>query len=151
MCYNNLEIVKEYVDWHKRLVDTPDQNTPNWFWLVTDQGILGHLIRQKKLNVQTLTDRVYLPYADFHFGEDVFTRFLEGYPHQWHLPLKPDETKEQLDWEHIWLAKIAYQDRPNLIQQEAQRYFDEIWQLGGQSYLQHPRFSRYWHKDKHGQ
>ena len=150
VCYNNLDVVKEYVDWHKKLINTSDKNLPGWFWLVADQGILGHLIRQKKLNVQTLTDRVYVPYSNFYPTKEIATEFLKGNPHQWHLPLEFDKTKEQLEWEHIWLAKIVSRDNPEVIHQESQRYFDEIWALGGKNYLYHYRFSKYWNKEKHG-
>lgn len=150
VCYNNIEIVQEYVDLHKQMVNTRAGKFPEWFWLTTDQGILGHLIRQRKLEAETLTDRIYLPYTWYHTPDKFSQKMKQGYPHQWHLPLNFDDTKENLQWEHVWLAKIVHGNIPEFIETESQRYFDEIWQLGGKNYLYHYRFSKYWNKQRHG-
>jgi hypothetical protein len=61
-----------------------------------------------------------------------------------------DKSKCLLEWEHVWLAKIVYGLDPELLENDTQRFFDEIWAFGGKKYLQHFRFSKYWNIDKHG-
>ena len=151
VCYNNLEVVQEYVNWHKKLIEVNQNELPLWYWLVTDQGILGHLIKENKLNIETLTDKIYLPYSYYLDSELIYQKVKEGYPHQWHWPLEFDKTKENIDWEHVWLAKNMWADKPEILKPESQRYFNEIWALGGKNYLNHYRFSKYWNKDTHGQ
>jgi hypothetical protein len=48
------------------------------------------------------------------------------------------------------LAKIVYGLDPELLKNDTQRFFDEIWAFGGSKYLQHFRFSKYWNAEKHG-
>ena len=55
LCFNNMDLLKEYHEWHKKLVTTNGENIPEWFWLLTDQGILGHIIRENDYHVNTLT------------------------------------------------------------------------------------------------
>lgn len=144
--FSNPKIVEEYVGWHKKMISTQGDITPEWFWLATDQGILGHVIREGKYATETLTDKIFL--ADNDYGNVLTQKY--GYSEQWYYPMSCDRTKNSLKWEHIWLAKIVYGTNPDLLEFDTQRFFDEIWDSNGKNYLQHFRFSKYWDKKKHG-
>jgi hypothetical protein len=140
LLFNNLKIVKEYHDWHKKLVNTNGEEVPEWFWLLTDQGILGHVVREGDYNVNPLTDKIYL--ADSNYGNEE-TRY-KGKCENWYYPMNPDYTKEEISWEHVWIDKIHYSFIPDYKEKQTQRFFDEIVLLGYSDYLQHARFVKYW-------
>lgn len=56
---NNKLVQSEYLKDHQEAVNTQDE-IPEWFWLVTDQGLFGQVLRRYNVNVQTLTDKVFL-------------------------------------------------------------------------------------------
>ena len=140
LLFNNLKIVKEYHDWHKKLVNTNGEEVPEWFWLLTDQGILGHVVREGDYSVNPLTDKIYL--ADSNYGNEE-TRY-KGKCENWYYPMNPDYTKEEISWEHVWIDKIHYSWLPDYKEKQTQRFFDEIVDLGYSDYLQHARFVKYW-------
>lgn len=143
--FRNLQALKEYTDWHRTMITTGGVEIPEWFWLATDQGILGHTIREGKYDTKTLTDRIFL--ADNDYG-NIETR-KHGLSEQWYYPMQFDKSKDNLEWEHVWLAKIVYGLDADFMARETQRYFDEAWAFGGKEFLQHPRFTKYWNKEKH--
>jgi hypothetical protein len=138
--FSNNKVIEEYVDWHKKMITSDGNQIPEWFWLATDQGILGHVIREGKYNTTTLTDRVFL--ADNDYGNKDTQN--QGLSEQWYYPMSHDKEKDKLDWEHVWLAKIVYGLQPELLEFDTQRFFNEIKALQGEEYLQHPRFAKYW-------
>lgn len=138
--------VDEYVNAHKKLINSGDSEVPEWFWLATDQGILGHVIREHEYYTDTLTDRIFLADSDYAKAED--RKF--GYSEQWYYPMSFDPSKNQLEWEHVWLAKVVFANDPEFMERECQRYYDEIWDLGGQDYLYYFNLNKYWNKEKHG-
>ena len=144
--FSNPKIVDEYVTWHKKMISTDGDNIPEWFWLATDQSILGHVIREGKYPTSTLTDKVFL--ADNDYGTKETRKY--GLSEQWHYPKDYIELKDELEWEHVWLAKIVYGLDPELLKSDTQRFFDEIWDNGGKEYLLHFRFSKYWDEIRHG-
>lgn len=143
--FSNPKIVEEYVGWHKKMITTKNE-VPEWFWLATDQGILGHVIREGKYATSTLSDKVFL--ADNDYGNVLTQKY--GLSEQWYYPVSCDRRKDKLDWEHVWLAKIVYGLDSTLLEFDTQRFFNEIWELGGKQYLQHFRFSKYWDEKLHG-
>jgi hypothetical protein len=142
--FSNDGALKRYVDWHKKMIDTTEE-IPVWYWLATDQGILGHVIREYNFNTTTLTDKVFLPDGD-NGNRD--TRPI-GLSEPWYWPMEADREKD-IEWEHVWLAKIVYGKDPDFMHRESQRYFDEIWAFGGKQYLMHHRFTKYWSRERHG-
>lgn len=144
--FSNPKIVDEYVNWHKQMITTNGEEIPEWFWLATDQGILGHVIREGKYSTETLTDKIFL--ADNDYGNVLTQKY--GLSEQWYYPISCDRTKSNLKWEHVWLAKIVYGMDEELLKKDTQRFFDEIWELGGEKFLQHFRFTKYWDESKHG-
>jgi hypothetical protein len=142
LVFNNLKILREYHDWHRKLVNTNGSDTPEWFWLLTDQGILGHIIRQGDYNTNTLTDKIYL--ADSNYGSES-TRY-KGQSENWYYPMNPDYTKENISWEHVWIDKIHYGWLPDYKEKQTQRFFEELIFLGYSEYLRHSRFVKYWNE-----
>lgn len=123
MCFNSLEVVKEYVAEHNKMVNTKNQ-VPEWFWLLTDQGVLGQCLREGKYKVDTLTDRIFL--SDSDYG-NIGTR-NKGLSEAFYWPLQHDAAKdEQCEWEHVWLAKVVYGTDEARMIADSEKFFSEIW------------------------
>jgi hypothetical protein len=117
--------VDEYVKAHKKLIKSGDTEVPEWFWLATDQGILGHIIREHEYHTNTLTDRIFLADSDYAKAED--RRF--GYSGQWYYPMEFDLIKDQFEWEHVWLAKVVYSMDKEILNRDCIRFYEEIWNI----------------------
>ncbi len=133
LCFNNMDLLQEYHEWHKKLVTTNGENIPEWFWLLTDQGILGHIIRENNYHVNTLTQNISLSH---HNNVDGTNRY-KGKAEKWYTPLDP--SNNELPFEHVWLDKINTQ---NL---QTNKWFKELVdQLNMSHYLTDTRWSKYW-------
>ena len=136
LCFNNLDLLNKYHKWHKHLVKIyPNTNVPEWFWLLTDQGILGHIIRENNYKVNTLTNQIALAH---HNNVDGINRY-KGKAEKWYLPLDPDLSKE-IKFEHVWLDKINTQ---NL---RSNQWFKEIVNDFNMAKLfkKYIRWNKYW-------
>ena len=133
LCFNNMDLLKEYHEWHKKLVTTNGENIPEWFWLLTDQGILGHIIRENDYHVNTLTQKISLSH---HNNTNGINRY-KGKAEKWYFPLNP--SNKELPFEHVWLDKINTQ---NL---RVKEWFKELVdELNMSHYLTDARWSKYW-------
>jgi hypothetical protein len=110
-----MDLLKEYHEWHKKLVTTKGETVPEWFWLLTDQGILGHIIRENDYNTNTLTNKIALAHHNTTSGNKRY----KGKAEKWYTPEKPSPERE-VRFEHVWLDKI---NTENLHTQE---WFNEI-------------------------
>tara|TARA_R100001463_G_scaffold133824_2_gene195526 strand:- start:83 stop:955 length:873 start_codon:yes stop_codon:yes gene_type:complete len=137
LCFNNIELLKEYHQWHKKLVTTNGENIPEWFWLLTDQGILGHIIRENDYHINTLTNRISLSH---HNCVLPYTRY-KGKAEKWYLPENPDLSKE-VDFNHIWLDKI------NTMHLETEEWFRELVDdfKVGEVFTKDVRWQKHWDK-----
>lgn len=124
MQINNIEVIKHYVEEHKKMVNTKNE-VPEWFWLLTDQGVLGHTIRHFNYSVDSLTDRIFL--SDSDYGNES-TR-AQGLSEAWYYPMNANHAKDSLEWEHVWLAKVVYGLNPEFLAQDIKRFRDEIWHV----------------------
>ena len=124
MQINNIEVIKNYVEEHKKMVST-NQEVPEWFWLLTDQGVLGHTIRHFNYSVDSLTDKIFL--SDSDYGNES-TR-AHGLSEAWYYPMNANLDKDSLEWEHVWLAKVVYGLNPDFLAQDIKRFRDEIWHV----------------------
>jgi hypothetical protein len=122
MCVNNLELIKEYVSEHSKMIDTTD-DVPEWFWLLTDQGVLGYCFRSGKYKIDTLTDKVFL--SDSDYGK-LPTR-NKGLSEAWYYPIPSDIKKDEFPWEHVWLSKVVYGLNPNKMIEDCKRFYNEIY------------------------
>lgn len=139
--FNNLNLLKEYHDWHKKLVNNKGNKVPEWFWLLTDQGILGHIIREGNYKTETLTDKIYL--ADSNYGTPE-TRH-KGQAENWYYPIKgANKEKDNIDWYHVWIDKIHFYTNPKYKNSQTLGFFDEIIKINQSKFLSHPRFEKYW-------
>ena len=135
LCFNNMKMLKEYHEWHKKLVNTNGEKVPEWFWLLTDQGILGHIIRENDYKVSTLTSQIALAHHNTTDG----TYRYKGKAEKWYQPVKPDGSKE-VDFEHVWLDKI---NKENLC---TKLWFTEIVDdfQSGDVFTKDVRWNKYW-------
>ncbi len=141
LLFNNMKLVAKYHDYHKRLVDTKGAYIPEWFWLLTDQGILGHIIREDGYNAQTLTDRIFLANSNYGNG----TERGRGKSEAWYYPVGCNDKKDKdVKWEHVWFNKIHVGYSEELMRNECQKYFNELVALGHHNMLTHSRFKKYW-------
>lgn len=124
MQINNIEVIKNYVEEHKKMVST-NEEVPEWFWLLTDQGVLGHTIRHFNYSVDSLTDKIFL--SDSDYGNES-TR-AQGLSEAWYYPMNANLDKDSLEWEHVWLAKVVYGLNPDFLAQDIKRFRDEIWHV----------------------
>ena len=96
---NNKQVQEDYLRTHLEAVNTQDE-IPEWFWLLTDQGLLGQTLRRLNVKPETLTDRVFLADSEGHNtigNSDLF-----------YYPVAHDSSKDQIKWWHIWFNKIYY-------------------------------------------
>ena len=132
--FNNIDILKQYNDWHKKLVTTNGEEIPEWFWLLTDQGILGHIIRENDYKVNTLTNKIAL---DHHNTIGIGDRY-KGKAEKWYYPEHVNHAQE-VPFEHVWLDKINHQ---NL---QTTAWFKELVDdLQCSKYLTDRVFEKYW-------
>ena len=134
---NNVDVQKEYLEEHLRAVNTKDE-IPEWFWLVTDQGLFGQSLRNNNIKPQTLTDKVFL--ANYEFGGSDVGR-AESFFYQ----VDHDKSKDELNWFHVWFKKIIYNMDESVRTQDCRDFYNEIQtNLPELSYLlNHPRLSPY--------
>ena len=138
LCINNMDLLKQYHTWHKKLVTTNGEHVPEWFWLLTDQGILGHVIRENDYKVNTLTNKISLSHHNIVNGDQRY----KGKAEKWYYPIKTNPSN-QVDFEHVWLDKINTQ---NLA---IKRWFKEAVEvLDCGKYLQDIRWEKHW-RDYH--
>ena len=116
---NNSYLQDLYWKRQYELVNTKEE-VPEWVWLLSDQGLFGQSIRTLNLQTATLTDRVFLS------ENEGWSHDAEGWADMWYFPHRADLSKETTDWEHVWLAKVAYTFNENFKQQEISRYIQEI-------------------------
>jgi len=124
MYFNNLNLVKEYVNAHSKLVDNKGVEVPEWFWLMTDQGILGHCIREGNYNVGTITNRVFLSDSD-HTDS---TQRYKGMSEPWFQFIDTDNV-DKFSWEHLWYLKAHFNDDKEMMLEYCNRYNKEIKML----------------------
>ena len=115
---NNRQVQKEYLKDHIEAVDTKDE-IHEWFWLVTDQGLFGQVLRRFNAKVQTLTDKVFL--AD-HEGYDPNVGLACGYYYQ----IDHDKTKDNLNWWHVWTRKVLYNLNEEVRISDCKMFYQEI-------------------------
>jgi hypothetical protein len=104
---------------HYEIVKT-DREVPEWAWLLSDQGVFGQSIRSLGLKTTSLTDKVFLS------ENEGWGRGGEGWADMWYFPAGADMEKEKIEWEHVWLAKVAYTFDQQFKQNEIKRYIAEI-------------------------
>ena len=115
---NDVNVQKEYLEEHLKAVNTKDE-VPEWFWLVTDQGLFGQSLRNNNVLPQTLTDRVFL--ADTEYVESEV-----GRADPFFYMLSHDKTKEELSWEHVWFRKIVYNYDEGERVKDCKKFYKEI-------------------------
>lgn len=119
--FNNLKIVEDYLKFHESLVCSSEIEVPEWFWLLTDQGILGHAIREGNYNVSSITSRVFLSDSD-HSGPEMRKM---GMAEPWYRFIGGNEI-DKCAWEHLWYMKAVFSYDKALKEQYVKRYSDEI-------------------------
>ena len=134
---NNDFVQSEYLKDHQEAVNTKDE-IPEWFWLVTDQGLFGQVLRRYNAKVQTLTDKVFL--AD-HEDYDPKVGLACGT----YYPIEHDKSKDNLNWWHVWTRKVLYNLNEEIRVNECKIFYQEIVQQlpKYKHLLNNPRLERY--------
>ena len=139
LCFNNMDLLKQYHNWHKKLVTTNADNIPEWYWLLTDQGILGHIIRENDYKVNTLTQKIALAH---HNSVNNKNRY-KGKAEKWYKPLNTDDNKE-INHFHVWLDKIGYNHKKETYNELSNYWFSELVRMGYSDNLHNKIFKKYW-------
>ena len=105
---------------HSNLVKNNGAYVPERFWLLTDEGILAHAIRESRTRVGTITDRIYLSDSDH---SDINGRAY-GLSEPWYNFNSPKN--DIVSWEHLWYMKAVFSENPSLKESTIKRYKDEI-------------------------
>ena len=124
MYFNNMKLVKDYVSEHTKLIDNDGVEVPEWFWLMTDQGILGHCIREGNYKTDVITNKVFLSDSD-HTDE---TQRYKGMAEAW-FQFTGTNDVDKFSWEHLWYLKAHFNDDKKMLLDYCNRYNDEIKML----------------------
>ena len=108
-------ITYEYLKYHLEIVNKKYDSVPKWLWLMSDQNILGYVIRKLNLNVSEIDSRIYV-----QFPEDYSNRNLAGFMPGWvNIGDYLKYNQPVLNYEHIWLNKcILHDDNPYKLEKE---------------------------------
>jgi hypothetical protein len=108
-------ITDEYLKYHLKIINKKYDSVPKWLWLMSDQNILGYVIRKLNLNVSEIDSRIYV-----QFPEDYGNRSLPGYMPGWvNIGEYSKYNQPILNYEHIWLNKlILTDDNPYKLEKE---------------------------------
>ena len=134
---NDSSVQKEYLKEHLSAVNTKDE-IPEWFWLVTDQGLFGQSLRTMNVNPQTLTDKVFL--SEYEYGGSEIGR-ADGFFYK----IEHDPTKDNINWFHVWFRKIVYNFDEQVRVEDCKSFYKEIVEnLSEFTYmLDNPRLDKY--------
>ena len=140
--FNNRDIIKKYHEWHKKLVTTNGEEIPEWFWLLTDQGILGHIIRENDYKVNALSQNVALAHHNIVNGENRY----KGKAEKWYRPLDTDDDRIEVDHHHVWLDKVEYNYNKKEYDEWQHYWFSELVIVGYKDNLHNEIFKKYWNE-----
>jgi hypothetical protein len=115
---NDESVQKEYLEEHLRAVNTKDE-IPEWFWLVTDQGLFGQSLRNNNVNPNSLTDKVFL--AEYEFVDTPI-----GKAEAFFYKVEHDKSKDLLNWHHVWFQKIVYNFNEEVRVNDCKNFYQEI-------------------------
>lgn len=116
---NSKEVQNLYWQRHIEIVSIKD-TVPEWTWLLSDQGVFGQSLRTLNTKTGTLTDRVFLS------ENEGWGRGGVGWADMFFYLLDADKEKDKIQWEHVWLAKVAYTFNEQFKLDECKRYVEEI-------------------------
>jgi hypothetical protein len=103
---NDKKITKKYLEYHTEIVNKKYDSVPKWLWLMSDQNILGYIIRKLNSNVSEIDSRVYVQYSDTHNSLG-----LPGYTPAWvHIGHHLKYNQPMLNYEHVWFNKLILTD-----------------------------------------
>jgi hypothetical protein len=99
-------ITDAYLKYHLEIVNKKYDSVPKWLWLISDQNILGYIIRKLNLNVSEIDSRIYV-----QFSEDYTNKSLPGFMPGWvNIGDYLKYNQPILEYEHIWLSKCMLKD-----------------------------------------
>ena len=97
---NDQKILDKYLKLHMQLVNKQYGYVPDWLWLMSDQYILGYIIRELELNVAEITNKVFMQYSD-----EPHNREKPGYIPDWIEIEGIIKNTPKIPYEHVWMTK----------------------------------------------
>lgn len=116
---NSKELQSEYLKTHLEAVNTKDE-VPEWFWLLTDQGLFGQALRRLNIKTNSLTDRVYLADSEGYRG-------IVGEASGYYYPPSHNLSKDNINWWHVWIRKVHYNENEEFRIKDCKDFYNEIY------------------------
>lgn len=105
---NDQKVLDKYLDLHLKIVKQKYDKVPDWLWLMSDQHILGYVLRELNTNVADIQNEIYIQFCDEYHDEGKV-----GHVPKW-IPLGSVKKQDpQLPYEHVWLDKAHIINNPD--------------------------------------
>lgn len=127
---NSKETQKRYLELHYEIVHKNYDSVPDWLWLMSDQNILGYVIRNMKLKVSQIDNRVYLQFPDPDNKQG-----MVGSTPKWTNFDNIVGNNPILEYEHIWLDKSQLVMNPYYKQSTMEKWSNLIISNGHENYI----------------
>lgn len=99
-------IQKRYKELHLQIVIKDYNYVPDELWLMTDQNILGYILRHKNANVGHAINKIYIQFAD-NLGSKVV-----GNTPRWTHFDNIDKLLPEVKYHHVWFEKTHLHQNP---------------------------------------
>lgn len=101
------DIQKRYKELHLHIVGKKYNYVPDELWLMTDQNILGYILRDKKANVGHAKNKIYIQFSDSGGAE------LVGNTPRWTHFDNIQKYTPEVQYHHVWFEKIFMHRDPS--------------------------------------
>jgi hypothetical protein len=92
-------IQKRYKELHLQIVTKEYHYVPDELWLMTDQNILGYILRHKNVDVGHAINKIYIQFADSLGGK------VAGITPRWTHFDNIEKQLPEVSYHHVWMEK----------------------------------------------
>lgn len=105
---NNKEIQQRYKELHLQIVTKGYNHVNDELWLMTDQNILGYILRDKKANVGHAKNKVFMQFGE----QETMTDDTLGTMPVWTKLDGMKQFEPEVKYDHVWFQKIGIHSNP---------------------------------------
>ena len=95
-----IDLQKRYRELHLEIVTKKYDYVPDELWLMTDQNILGYLLRARNINVGHAKNKVYIQFSDRGTSHKI------GNTPEWTHFDNVEKNLPEVSYHHVWFEKI---------------------------------------------